>query len=171
MTTMTKSRRAEPSPPPTFADIAHKKMLERIEGYRRHLRRAVDGEQLNEADLSEVSDLLAVMSLPDYAWALHIEAVKRHDIVSAKLKAALDAAPGNRQRSLELAAEIEVLQPKLRAMMEEQRIASVRADKGSAYEYSLRQLESEHAVALGDIDTAVTLRLAELNRRKAGGVS
>ena len=167
MTTMTKSRRAEPSPPPTFADIARKKMLERIESYRRHLRRAVDGEQLSEADLSEVSDLLAVMSLPDFAWTLHIEAAKRHDITAAKLKAAMDAAPANRQRSLELTAEIEVLQPKLRAMMEEQRIASVRADKGSAYEHSLRQLESEHAVALGDIDTAVTLRLAEQDQRRA----
>lgn len=166
MTTTAKTRKTEASPPPTFAGVARKKMRERIEAYRKHVRRAADGEQLNDSDLSDVADLLAVLSLPDYAWSLHVEAMKRHDVVAAKLKAALDAEPANRVRSLELGKEIEALQAKLRTLLEEQRQAQARANKGGAYDHSLRQLEAEHAVVLGNIDAAVTLRLAEQEKRR-----
>lgn len=167
MTVTMKTRKTEPSPPPTFASISRKKMRERIESYRRQVRRAADGEQLNEADLSDVADLLSLLSLPDYAWSLHVEAMKRHDVAAAKLKAAVDAEPDNRQRSLELLKEIEALRVKLQTLTEEQRKAQAAAGKAAAYEHSLRQLESENAVVIGDIDTAVTLRLTEQDKRRA----
>lgn len=167
MTVKPKTRAAETAAPPTFADIASRKMRDRIEAYRKYVRRAADGEQLDDADLSDVADLLAVMSLPDYAWPLHIEAMKRHDVIAAKLKAAVDAAPANRQRSLDLGMEIEDLQAKLRTLTEERRKAEAGASKGAAYGHSLSQLAVDHAVVLGDIDAAVTLRLEEINKRRA----
>jgi len=167
MTTVTKTRKTEPEAPPTFASIARRKMRERIEAYRKHVRRAADGGQLNEADLSDVADLLSLLSLPDYSWSLHVEALKRHDVVAAKLKAALDAEPTNRQRTLELTKDIEALQAKLRTLLEDRRKAEAGTSKSASYEHSLRQMEAEHAVALGDIDTAVTLRLTEQEKRRA----
>jgi hypothetical protein len=166
MTTMTKTRKTESSPP-TFASIARRKMKERIEAYRKHVRRAADGEQLNEADLSDVADLLSLLSLPDYSWSLHIEATKRHDIIRDKLKAAVAAEPENRQRTLELTKDIEDLEAKLRMLLEERRKSQAGSSKSAAYGHSLRQIESDNAVALGDIDTAVTLRLTEQEKRRA----
>jgi hypothetical protein len=167
MTTTKTRKTTEPSAPPTFGDIARKKMLERVEAYRKYARRAADGEQLNESDLSDVADLLAVMSLPDYAWPLHLEALRRHDAVAAKLKAAVDAEPANRQRSMELAREIEAVQSKLQALLEERRKAQAGINKPAVYHNSLAQLEAEHPVVIGNVDTAVMLRLADQEKRRA----
>jgi hypothetical protein len=168
MTTKTKPTRVtEDAPPPTFADIARKKMRTRLEAYRQYARRAADGDELTEADLSEVADLLAVMGLPDFAWSHHVEAMKRHDVVRAKLQAAVDAVPGGQRRGQELADEITGLQAKLRTLMEEQRKAAAAVGKPAAYGHSLAQLEAENPVVIGDIDAAVTLRLEELDKRRA----
>jgi hypothetical protein len=167
MTTKTRKAPSADTPPPTFGDIARKKMQARIEAYRQHARRAADGEQLTEEALSDVADLLAVMSLPDYAWTLHVEALKRHDAVAAKLRAVVDAEPANRERSQELRREIEAVQAKLKTLMEERRLAEVAVNKPGTYGHSLAQLEAEHPVVLGDIDTAVTLRLTEQEKRRA----
>ncbi|RLS76208.1 MAG: hypothetical protein DWI03_09810 [Planctomycetota bacterium] len=164
---MEKKSRSRNATPPTFADIAARKMRDRIEAYRKYVRRAADGEQLDDADLSDVADLLAVMSLPDYAWPLHVEATKRYDVVAAKLRAAVDAAPANRERSLQLGKEIEALQAKLRTLLEERRKAEAGVNKGTSYSHSLSQMAVEHAVVLADIDIAVSLRLEELNKRRA----
>ena len=171
MTVKTRAKPAEPAAPPTFADIARKKMRDRLQAYRQFVKRQAEGEQLEEADLATVADCLEALQLPDYAWALHVEALQRHAAVSAKLRAVVDAEPEKRQRSLELAKEVEVLQAKLRTLQEELRRTHAAAGKSAAYGQSLAQLAVEHAVVLADLDDAVTLRLEELNRRKQGSMS
>lgn len=171
MTTTTKTRKTEPAPPPTFDGIARKKMAERITAYRGFVKRHVEGESLSEDDLLQVVTLLEGMSLPDFAWSRDCEAAQRFNVTHGKLRAALDAEPANRERSRELAMEIEALQGKLRMLQEELRRAQAGAHKSTAYSHTLAQLAADHPQALGDIDTAVTLRLEELNRRKAGGMS
>lgn len=157
--------------PPTFADIARKKMRERVEAYRSLLTRHAKGDPLTEADLSEVADLLELLGLPDYAWGRDTEAMQRFAVVEAKHRAAVDAAPAHQQRSVELARDVESLQAKLAVAREKLRRAQAGANKSEAYSRSLAQLASEHPHAIGPIETAVSLRLGELNRRKRGAMS
>lgn len=170
MTTKTR-KTSEPTPPPTFADIARKKIRAHLETYRALLRRHADGELLSEDDLSTVADTLEALGLPDWCWPRDLEALGRHAVVQAKFKAAVDAEPANRDRAVELTSEIESLQAKLLAKREELRRAQAGATKSTTYAQTLSQLAVEHPHVLGDIDTAVTLRLEELNRRKREGVS
>ncbi len=170
--TATKTRtKFEDTPPPTFDSIARKKMRERTTAYRAFLKQQAEGEQLTESDLGQVADLLEGMGLPDFAWTRDCEATQRFNVTNAKYRAALDAEPANRERAIELAKEVEALQGKLRMLQEELRRTQSAAGKSAAYGQALAQLQNDHPQALGDIDAAVTLRLEELNRRKAGGMS
>jgi hypothetical protein len=170
--TATKTRtKFEDTPPPTFDSIARKKMRERTTAYRAFLKQQAEGEQLTESDLGQVADLLEGMGLPDFAWGRDCEAMQRFRVSNAKYRAALDAEPANRERAIELAREAEALQGKLRMLQEELRRTQSAAGKSAAYGQTLAQLQNDHPQALGDIDAAVTLRLEELNRRKAGGMS
>jgi phosphoglycerate-specific signal transduction histidine kinase len=171
MTTTKTRKAAEPTTPPTFADIARKRIREQLTAYRGFVERAVAGEQLEESELSQVADLLEGLGLPDFAWSRDVEAASRFAVSSGKLQAAVDAEPTNRQRTQELAKEVGVLQAKLRTLHEELRRAQSGAGKVAAYGQTLSQLQHDHPQALADIDTAVTVRLEELNRRKAGGAS
>jgi hypothetical protein len=170
MTTM-KTRKTESSAPPTLADVARKRARAHLETYRALLRRHADGQTLNDDDLTTVAESLEALGLPDWVWARDQEALQRHAVVQAKFKAAVDAEPANRDRAVELTSEIESLQTKLMAKREELRRAQTGANKSTTYAQSLSQLAVEHPHVLGDIDTAVTLRLDELNRRKREGVS
>lgn len=167
MTTATKTKTTPPPAPPTFATIARKKMRERIERYRGFVKRQVEGEALDEADLVQVTDLLEGLGLPDFAWARDIEALQRAYASNAKFKAAVDAEPAARQRAAELLAEIATLRAKLQALTEEHRRAQAAASKSAAYSHTLEQLSADHPHLLGDIDTGVTFRLEELNKRRA----
>lgn len=167
MTTATKTKTTPPPAPPTFAAIARKKMRERVERYREFVKRQAAGEALEEADLVQVADLLEGLGLPDFAWARDCEALHRANAANGKLKAALDAEPVAKQRVEELNHEIAALKQKLQVVTDEHRRAQGAAGKSAAYGHTLEQLSADHPHLLGDIDTAVTLRLDELNRRKA----
>jgi len=172
MTTATKTRtKSADTTPPTFDSIARKKMRERMTAYRALVKRQAEGEQLEEVELSQVADLLEGLGLPDFAWIRDVEATQRFNVTNGKFRAALDAEPLNRERAVELAREVEALQGKLRGLHEELRRAQAGAGKSAAYSLTLAQLQNDHPQALADMDEAVTLRLEELNRRKAGGVS
>jgi phosphoglycerate-specific signal transduction histidine kinase len=166
-----KTRKTEPTTPPTFADIARKRVREQLTAYRELVMRQAGGESLSEDDLSKVADLLEGLGLPDYSWPRDVEAAQRFTVSSGKLKAAVEAEPANRQRSLELAKELEALQAKLRTLHEELRRAQAGAGKVAAYGQTLSRLQHDHPQALADIDTAVTVRLEELNSRKAARTS
>lgn len=162
-----KKTRSRNTAPPTFADIARRKMADRITTYRQLVKRQADGETLDEADLNSVTETLEALGLPDYSWSLHVEAVKRHAVAMEKLRTVEAAAPANRQRSLELGKEIDALQAKLRTLLDERRKAESAVGKPGAYGHTVAQLEVEHALVLADMDTAVSLRMEELNKRRA----
>jgi len=169
--TTTKTRKTEPSPPPTLDGVARKKLRARLEEYRSLLAQQAAGDELTEADLIRVAEILESLGLPDFAWTRDVEAVQRHAAVKAKFRTAVDAEPANRDRSVEVARELEALQAKLLALREELRRAQAGTIKSTTYAQSMAQIEAEHPHAVGDIETAVTLRLEELNRRKHGGMS
>lgn len=166
-----KKSRSKNATLPSFADIARKKMGVIVQAYRSLLARHARGESLEEADLSQVVDLLENMGLPDYTWVRDTEAMQRFAMVEAKHRAALDAVDANQQRSVELAREVELTQAKLRTLQEELRKAQAAIGKPAVYANTLAQMASEHPHAIGPIDTAVSMRLDELNRRKQGANS
>lgn len=172
MTTTTTKKTTTPAAAPlTFDDIARKKMRARLEEYRQLLRRQTEGEPLGEEELSNVVTLLEGMGLPDYTWTRDLEAVQRFSVVQGKYKAAVDAEPANQKRAGELAEEVELLQQKLHVVREELRKAQAGSGKSASYARSLTVLAAEYPQALADIDTAVRLRLEELNRRKQARTS
>jgi hypothetical protein len=171
MTTATKAKtKSADTTLLTFDSIARKKMLERMTAYRGLVKRQAEGEQLKEVELSQAADLLEGLGLPDFAWFRDVEATQRFNVTSGKFRAALDAEPLNRERAEHLRNEVEVVRAKLLTLQEELRRAQAGAGKSAAYGQTLAQLANDHPQALAPIDDAVTLRLEELNRRKAGGV-
>jgi hypothetical protein len=81
----------------------------------------------------------------------------------------VDAVPAAKQRAEELAAEIEAQRQRLVALREEHRLAVAKGNKPQAYTASVVTLENEHPVVLAELDEAVRVRLAELDRRKHQG--
>ena len=166
--TVTKTKKtAEPSAPPTLDSVARKRLQARLEEYRSLLAQQSNGEAMAEADLSRVTDCLEALGLPDFAWSRDCEALQRHAAVKAKLRAAVDAESVNRERSLELAKEVNSARARLATLLEDQRKAQAAIGKPGVYAHTLSELEAEFPHALADIDTAVTVRLSELNRRRA----
>lgn len=163
--------KTKPAPEPmTFAEIAHKRLRERITQYRDLVHRHANGEQLGVAEMEAAADLMEQIGLPQYTFDRDADAMRRYTLVQAKVQAAADAAPAFKARAAELAAEIDVARKKLAAMQEEHRIAVSKSTKPGAYAHSLNQLASEHPTVLADLDTAVRLRGEELDRRKRATV-
>jgi len=175
MATATKSKPAAaaadaaPAVPVTFAEINARKVRERIESYREIVGRQAAGEVLSVADMERAAELLEHLGLPQYAFTRDAEAMQRAKVTGDKLKAAIDAQPANAQRAADLTVEIEALRKKLEMLREEHRRASAGASKGTAYDHTLRQLAHEHPHVLADLDTAVQIRIDELDRRKQTG--
>jgi hypothetical protein len=162
-----KKSRSRNVTPPTFAEVAQRRMAERVEQYRSLAKRHAEGEPLTDSDLLEASDLLEGMALPDYAWTRDAEAMLRFATVDAKRRAAVEAEPANQQRSTELAREVEALQAKLVTLREELRRTQVAVNKSVTYAQTLAQLAVEHPHLFGPVDAAAEQRLAEVNRRRA----
>jgi hypothetical protein len=175
MATATKSKRAEaateaaPVVPVTFAAINARKVRERIESYREIVTRYAAGSTMTVEDMERAAELLEHLGLPQYAFTRDAEAMQRAKATGDKLKAAIDAQPANAQRAADLTVEIEALRRKLETLREEHRRASAAAGKGGAYDHTLRQLAHEHPHVLADLDTAVQIRIDELDRRKQIG--
>ncbi len=171
MTTATAKRKPEAIEPlpVTFSEIAARKMRERVVAYREIVTRRADGKTITVSDIEKAGELLDLLGLPGFAFDRDTEALVKFRAAAAKLQAAVDAVPGARQRAEELAAEIEVQRQRLVALREEHRLAVAKANKPQAYTASVVTLENEHPVVLADLDVAVRLRLAELDRRKHQG--
>ena len=154
MATATKSKRAEaatdaaPAVPVTFAEINARKVRERIESYREIVTRYAAGNTMTVEDMERAAELLEHLGLPQYAFTRDAEALQRAKVTGDKLQAALDGQPANAQRAADLAVEIEALRKKLEMLREEQRRAHSAANKGTAYEHTLRQLAVEHPTCL-----------------------
>ena len=167
--TKTKAATVEAAPPPTFAEITARKVRERIEAYREIVGRHAAGETLTVADMERAAELLDQLGLPQYAWDRDVDAMRRAKATGDKLQAALDGQPANAQRAADLAVEIEALRRKLEMLREEHRKASSAASKAAAYDQTMQQLAHDHPHVLADLDTAVQIRIEELDRRKQIG--
>jgi hypothetical protein len=171
MTTATAKRKPEAIEPlpVTFDEIARRKMRERIVAYREIVTRRADGKTITVTDMEQLADLLDHLGLPGFAFERDAEAVLRFRAAAAKMQAAVDAVPAAKQRAEELAAEIEAQRQRLVALREEHRLAVAKGNKPQAYTASVVTLENEHPVVLAELDEAVRVRLAELDRRKHQG--
>jgi len=171
MTTATAKRKPEAIEPlpVTFDEIARRKMRERIVAYREIVTRRADGKTISVTDMEQLADLLDHLGLPGFAFDRDAEAVLKFRAAAGKLQAAVDAVPGARQRAEGLAAEIEVQRQRLVALREEHRLAVAKSHKPQAYTATVVTLENEHPTVLADLDVAVRVRLAELDRRKHQG--
>jgi len=165
----TKPVEAAPAVPITFAEINARKVRERIEAYRGIVGRHAAGEMLTVEAMEQAAELLDQLGLPQYAFTRDAEAMQRAKATGSKLQAALDGQPANAARAADLTVEIETLRKKLEMLREEHRRASAGASKGTAYDQTLRQLAHDHPHVLADLDTAVRLRIEELDRRKQTG--
>lgn len=155
-----------PVAPVSFAELKTKQTRERVHRYRVLLTRHARGENLSEAELFEVSELLEQLGRPDTAWATDLEALHRFEHVEEKFRTATDAVPHFQDRVRALGVEIEQLKRKLSELVSEQRVASAKVGKPDAYGLTLDRLRKENVVALGDLASAVEERLSVLNRRK-----
>ena len=172
MATATKTK-ADPKPaaePMTFADIASKRLRERITQYRDLVRRHASGGQLSVAEMELAADLMEQIGLPQYTFERDADAMRRFTLVQAKVQAAVDAAPEHKAKATELADKIEAARKQLATMQEEHRQAVAKGNKAGAYAHTLSQLASEHPTVLADIETAVQLRGEELDRRKRAAI-
>ena len=172
MASATKTRAAaatEPAVPITFEEINRRKVGERIAAYREIVGRRAAGEPLAVADMERAGELLDQLGLPAFAFDRDTEAMQRFRGVRDKYDAAVEAAPAHKQRADELAAEIEAVRRKLETLREEHRIAMAKSGKGAAYLHTVAQLQHDHPHVLADLDTAVQVRIEELDRRKQIG--
>jgi len=172
MATATKTKAAapaEPAVPITFEEINRRKVQERLTAYREIVQRHADGEAITVPDMERAGELLEQLGLPQYTFERDVQAIQRAAVSKAKWQAAVEAQPANAKRAAELAVEIEATRKKWEMLREEHRKASSGATKAGAYDNSLRQLAAEHPHVLGDLDTAVRLRIEELDRRKQIG--
>jgi uncharacterized protein YggE len=174
MTTATAKKKPEVIEPlpVSFSEIAARKLRERIVAYREIVSRRADGKAITVSDMEMAGDLLDHLGLPGFAFDRDAEAVLKFRAAAAKMQAAVAAVPAAKQRAEELAAEIEVQRRRLVALREEHRLTVAKANKPQAYVASVVTLENEHPTVLADLDVAVRVRLAELDRRKhQGGVA
>jgi hypothetical protein len=171
MATATKTKAAPAAPvlPSTFAEINARRVRERIESYRGIAQRHASGQAVTIEDMERAGELLEQLGLPQYTFERDVEAVQRDKVSRDKWQAAADAAPGAAKRAAELAAEIEETKKKLDTLREEHRRAAAAISKPAGYEHTLRQLAADHPHVLANLDTAVRLRIQELDRRKQMG--
>jgi uncharacterized protein YggE len=171
MTTATAKKKPEAIEPlpVSFSEIAARKLRERIVAYREIVTRRADGKTITVTDMEQAGELLDHLGLPGFAFERDTEAVLRFRAAAAKMQAAVDAAPAAKQRAEELAAEIEAQRQRLVALREEHRLTVAKSHKPQAYTATVVTLENEHPTVLADLDVAVRVRLAELDRRKHQG--
>jgi hypothetical protein len=174
MATATRTK-SEPKPaaqPITFDEIAQRRTRERLTAYRELIRRNAAGEILTVEEMEQVLELLDVLGLPQWAHERDVQAMQRFKIAIEKYQAAIDKQPAHAIRANELAAEIETAQKKLVMLREQLHHENAKWNKPTAYDQTIKQLQSEHPHVLADLDLAVRLRTEELDRRKrslAGG--
>lgn len=75
-TTSPRQKRKPQAEPVTFEQVAERKLRDNIDRYRGYATRAAGGEFLNEDDLEQVAELLALLRLPDLAWQKHVDALR-----------------------------------------------------------------------------------------------
>jgi len=176
MTTTTevkpKRKVAEPKAPPTFEQIAERKLTEKLTAYRGLVTRAASGEQLPEIDLEAAVELLAFLGLPEYSWRRDIQAKIDHDAV-VKAQAEVRAQrPANEKRLAEIAERLKAVESELASLREERhRLGSVSDHLLAGYMTRLGELEANHPHVLTPMEDAVRFRLEQQRKRQGSPLS
>jgi len=160
MTTATKTRKAkEPQQPISFAEMNARKIRERIETYRGHVERAVDGEQLDEKQLEEAGEILAFLLLPDMCWERDIRALRDYREASAAAEEMASKQPQFELEAGQLSARIKQLEAELKEAKTRLHYLAQVAPRSQANEMQrTNELRSLHPHLLLDLEQAVLLR-------------
>jgi hypothetical protein len=162
--TLKTRKAAEPSPPPTFGDIARKRIRQHLSSYRGFVERAVAGEQLNEEDMTAVYDALEKLHLPTFTFERDVRGVKDHARSAGKAADAEAREPEQRQRGRQVTEDIAKLTKQLNELKAEAHRLSVGGPlKLAAYMQRVNELKSLHPHVLLPLDKAVEVRASAMN--------
>jgi hypothetical protein len=166
-TSTTKRRKVE-TPVPSFAELIQLKMKERIEQYRGYVARAASGEELPEAELGLVLELLEAMHLPDFAWARDIQAIRNYqDAKAAEEKLTLER-PDDAARAKELQSRLKQLEEEMTAVRGELfTLVDWKPSKLVDVMRRQHELEAEYPHVLADVGLAVGLRVQAVERARS----
>ncbi len=163
MTTKTRKTTSPPEPPPTFGDIARKKIRQRLTEYRALVERAVAGEQLTEEDMVNAYDILTSVGLAPYAFERDVLGVREHGRQEAKWREYEAAEPDLRIGGKLVAGEIAELTKRLNELKSEaHKIETTAAFKAAGAAQRVNELKSLHPHVLLPLDAAVDVRAKAL---------
>lgn len=152
-----------PDTPPTFADIAKKKLRKRLTEYRALVERAVEGEQLREEDLVNAFDCLTSMGIPPYAFDRDVAGVKDHARNLQRWTEWQEREPADRERGRQVAEEIATLTKRLNELKTEAHRLSVGVGmRAASCLQRVNELKALHPHVLLPIDEAVEVRAKAL---------
>jgi hypothetical protein len=167
MTITTRKPRSQATPVPTFTEIAHGKMRDRIEAYRDYVARAAGGEKLPEADLGKVLELLEQMGLPDFAWARDVDAAKAFALAKQDEQRMESERPADAARAKALSERLAALEVEMQGVRGElYQVAEWKPSKLVDVMRRQHELEAGHPHVLGSLDVATELRVKAVERSR-----
>lgn len=153
----------------TFAEIAQRKMRERIEQYRQSVQRAAAGEMLHGEELAQVLEALTYMGLPEYAWDRDVQAQRNYSIAEQSVAEAMKQKPANEARLAEVVARIKTMEEELQALRAERyTLAEVEPMTRVGAASRINELRFNHPHVFADVAEAVQLR-QEAKAKATGG--
>ena len=163
MKTKTKNTDTTSAAPPTFGEIARKKLRKRLTEYRGLVERAVAGEQLTEEDMVTAYDILTSVGLAPYAFERDVQGVREHARNLARWEEYSAAEPAMRARGKQLAEEIATLTKRLNELKAEaHRIDTTASLKATGALQRVNELKTLHPHVLLPMDSAVEVRAKAL---------
>lgn len=168
-TTATRRSKEQAAPAVTFADVARKRMRDRIEQYRASVQRAAAGQQLDAAELEAALEALTTMGLPDYAWDRDVSAQRDYASTVQTLNEAQARRPASEARLTEIVARIRTIEEELKALRSERHtLADVDPMTRVNTQQRLNELALNHPHLFLDVAEAVRLR-QEARAKTTGG--
>lgn len=176
MTTTTeakpKRKAAEPKAPPTFEQIAERKLREKLTAYRGLVERAANAEQLEEADLEQAVELLAFLGLPEYSWRRDVTARANYDSTVKAEGEVRAKRPANEKRLVAIGERLKALEAEVASLREERhRIGSMSDHLLAGYMTRLHELETNHPHVFLSLEDAVRFRLEQQLKRQGSALS
>lgn len=163
MKTKTKNTDTTSTAPPTFGEIARKKLRKRLTEYRGLVERAVAGEQLTEEDMVAAYDILTSVGLAPYAFERDVQGVREHARNLARWEEYSAAEPALRARGKQLNEEIATLTKRLNELKTEaHRIDTTASLKATGALQRVNELKTLHPHVLLPMDSAVEVRAKAL---------
>lgn len=159
-TTKTRTRtKSEDTTPPTFADVARKRIRAALTVYRSLVEKAVAGQQLGEEDMVSVYDSLERLKLAPFTFERDQAGIREHARNVEKWNAAVEREPAERERGRQVSEEITTLTKRLNELKAEaHRLSTSGPLKQAGYLQRVNQLVNDHPHVLIDLDKAVEVR-------------